>query len=117
MQTCCAFSIPDTGRKGTAAAVLEKGDKPLKQADRGAAQGKKQILLLLCQIETWDIAGIACHQGNVTTATTTMLHRKGKENHFLPLISIATFHGSTTKSLFEREAKPETKPRLETAPY
>lgn len=74
-----------------------------------------QFLLLLGQIRSWDIAGPACHQENGTTATTTVLHRKGKESHFPLLISIcicllfkdpaATFHGSIAKSLVHRESK------------
>lgn len=52
MQTCCAFSVTDMGHKGTAAAGLEKGDKPLKQADSVAIKKKiKKNLLLLFQIE------------------------------------------------------------------
>lgn len=98
--------------KGTSAAGLEKGLTSLSSKQMGWQLRKKnQILLLLYRTWTWDIAGPTCHQGSGTTATTKMLHRKGKEKHFPLLLSIcllfndyvATFNGSITKSLIKRD--------------
>lgn len=121
-RTCCAFSVQGMGHKGAAAAGLEKAEKPLKVAWQ--LREKNRSCFCSVRLVPWGMAGPACHQGSGTTATTTVLHRQGKESH-CPLISIcllfidpdAASHGSITKSLVQRETKPESKPRLEAALY